>query len=195
MSAEEKPAPTTRLGLTFSTTRQTLFVAFFTFFCAIDLSLLGLVSEQIHKYGNDWTSYPNGMFYHALGLALFATIFYLIFGLCHWALGHALILFCFFSAGVMFGTVAGILTATPFGHGLQCGNPVDSFPLQYQPFVNECSRITAIVGLSWTMFGLCVIGFFWFFFDKFSLQSRRANVYEPYVDLEAANKPLDLHKH
>lgn len=52
---------------------------------------------------------------------------------------------------VIFGTGAGIFYGTPFGHGLQCGNPVESFSAKYQPFVSQCGRITAIEGLSWTM--------------------------------------------
>lgn len=90
-----------------------------------------------------------------------------------------------FAGSVFFGIVAGLLTATPFGHGLKCGNPVESFPLQYQPFVSQCSRITAIVGLAWALFGLSVIGFFFFIFDKYSLVSKREHVYEEWVDPNA----------
>lgn len=125
-----------------------------------------------------------------LTLSLFATIFGLLFGMFHAWLSHFLMLFCMFASGVFFGTVAGILYYTPFGHGLQCGNPVDRFPAKYQPFVSECSRITAISGLSWAMFALSVIGFFFFFFDKFSIVSHRDHIYIPY---EAPVKPVKIH--
>jgi hypothetical protein len=180
------------MGLLFSTTRQVLIFSFFILWCCIDVALLGLISEQITKFGNNAENYPSGMYYHALGLGLFATIFYLIVGLTNWALGHLPLTFLMFTAGVFFGTVAGILEATPFGHGLQCGNPVDKFPANYQPFVDQCSRITAISGLAWAMFGLAVIGFFFLLQDKFSCTSKRAHLYEPYVGDEekAVQSPI-----
>lgn len=61
-------APKGRIGLLFSTKRQIFVLCFMIFFCALDVSLLGLISEQLQKYGNDWTSYPDGRFYHAIGL-------------------------------------------------------------------------------------------------------------------------------
>jgi len=89
-----------------------------------------------------------------------------------------MMMFLFFVFGVFWGTGAGILESTPFGHGLQCSNPVDRFPPNYRPFVHECSRVTAISGLSWAMFGLSVIGLFWVFLDTFSLHKKRSVVYE-----------------
>lgn len=53
----------------FSTKRQILIFSFFVFYLMVNFSLLGLVSEQLHKYGNVWTNYPDGRWYHALGLA------------------------------------------------------------------------------------------------------------------------------
>lgn len=177
-------APKTRMGLLFSTTRQITIFTFFVLWCAIDVSMLGLVSQQIHKYGNHQENYPSNQYYHALGLGLFATIFYLLIGLTNWWFSHLPLTFLMFTAGIFFGTVAGILEDTPFGHGLQCDNPVDRFPVKYQPFVHECSRITAIEGLSWAMFALAVIGFFFLLQDKFSCASKRDHVYAPYVSDE-----------
>jgi hypothetical protein len=52
---------------------------------------------------------------------------------------------------VFFGTVAGIFrTATPF-RGTSCGAPVDSFPVKWQPYVHECSRIVTMEGISWSL--------------------------------------------
>lgn len=105
-------------------------------------------------------------------------------------------MFLMLAAGVFFGTTAGILTLTPFGQSLRCGNPVESFPPNYQPFVGDCSRITAIVGLSWAMFALAVVGLFWFFADKYSCVSKRDHLYAPYVGPAKAEKhPLHKGKH
>lgn len=49
------------------------------------------------------------------------------------------------------GTGAGILQKSPFGRNLRCGDPVDSFPEAYQPYVNDCARVTAIEGLAWAL--------------------------------------------
>ncbi|KAL7421783.1 hypothetical protein Q5752_003554 [Cryptotrichosporon argae] len=173
--------PRSRFAQMTSTRRQVVVLSFFILFFAIDVALLGLISQQLHKYGNTWTNYPNGMYYHALGLGLFSVIFGLLFAIFHWAAAHKVYLFMFLALGVFFGTVAGILYATPFGHGLKCGNPVSSFPSQYQPFVGQCSRITAIEGLSWALFGLSVIGFFATIADKFEFRSKRDYVYAPYA--------------
>lgn len=126
---------------------------------------------------------------HALTPSLFATLFFALFGIFHAWLSHKLFIFCFFAAGVMFGVVAGMFQMTPFGHGLQCGNPVESFPEKYRPFVNECSRITAISALAWTMFALSTIGFFWSLFDAFKCTTRNTQIYTPYVKPE---KPKDV---
>lgn len=183
--------PTGRLGRVrwmFKTGRQTLIFCYYLLWICIDLSLLGLVSQQIHRYGNSQYNYPGALYYHALGLNLFSTIFFFIVALFHWALGHLPLTFLMFCAGVFFGTSAGILTETPFGHGLQCGNPLYKFPENYRPFVRECSRITAITGLSWAMFALAVIAFFFFLIDKFSCVSKRQHVYEPYPDPEEGHQ-------
>ena len=55
------------------------------------------------------------------------------------------------ATGVMFGTGAGIIYATPFGHGLQCSNSLDLIPVNWRPDFHWCRRVTAIEGLSWAM--------------------------------------------
>ncbi|EJT51034.1 hypothetical protein A1Q2_07149 [Trichosporon asahii var. asahii CBS 8904] len=119
--------------------------------------------------------------------SLFATIFYLLFALFHWKLGHKIMMFMFLSGGVFFGVIAGILTATPFGHGLQCKHNADHFSEPWRRFAGECARIQAIVGLSWALFGLNTIGFFWAIADKFSCVSKRDYVYAPYVAPEGTD--------
>ncbi|ODO11644.1 hypothetical protein I350_00428 [Cryptococcus amylolentus CBS 6273] len=166
--------------LLFGTARHIFYIVFFTLWLCIDIALLGLVSEQIHKHGRDYNNYPDGRYYHALGLLLFSTIVGLIFGIFHFKLGLTMYLPIFLAFAAWFGTGAGILEATPFGHGLQCKHTSDlsRFPVKYQPFVSECSRITAISGLAWALFALSVIGLFWVFRDKFALTSKRNNTYD-----------------
>ncbi|KAL1408019.1 hypothetical protein Q8F55_004816 [Vanrija albida] len=186
---EEGAVPTSQIQAIFWTQRQRFIFAYYVFYAIIDVTLLGLISWNIHKHGNTWTNYPNGMYYHALGLGLFATIFTLLVSIFHWALGHLLLTFTFFACGVLFGTVAGILTATPFGHGLQCGNPVDRFPPQYRPFVDDCAKVTATNGLSWAMFALATAGFFFMLQDKYACTSKRDHVYINYE----APEPKKIH--
>ncbi|WWD17732.1 hypothetical protein CI109_102173 [Kwoniella shandongensis] len=164
----------------FSTTRQTFYAVFFILWFAIDVSLLGLVSQQIHKYGQEQSNYPSGKYQHALGLLLFSTLIGLLFSIFHWALGLTVYLPVFLAFGVWFGTGAGILEETPFGHGLQCKhiNDPSKFAPNWVPFLQECSRVTAISGLAWAMFALATIGFFWTIADKFSFVSKRSVVYE-----------------
>lgn len=113
--------------------------------------------------------------------SLFASIFYLLFGLFHWSFGHRIFAFMFFSGAVFFATVAGLLYRTPFGHGLKCGMPLIKIDTKFQPWFQECSRITAISAFAWTMFGLSLLGLFWTIQDKFSCVSKREGVYAPYV--------------
>ena len=61
-----------------------------------------------------------------------------------------LVFFCLCLA-VFFGVVSGIFrTATPF-RGTSCGAPRDSYPEKWQPYVQECSRIVTMQGLSWSL--------------------------------------------
>ncbi|CAK9784943.1 hypothetical protein CC85DRAFT_283928 [Cutaneotrichosporon oleaginosum] len=177
---KEPVVPQTMLQSLFSTRRQILIFSFYIFFLCVNISLLGLVSHQIHKHGNVWTAYPDGRFYHALGLGLFVGIFLTLVGISHAYLNHMVLMFAHFAAGVMSGTVAGLFTMTPFGHGLQCGNPIEKFAPKYRPFVSECAEYTAITGLAWAMFGLNVIALFWLAQDAFSCVRRNHHIYAPW---------------
>lgn len=182
----------------FSSTRHIFYVVLFTLWICIDIALLGLVSEQIHKYGRYRENYPTGKYQNALGLLLFSTIIGLLFGIFHWALGLTMYIPIFIAFGAWFGTGAGILEATPFGHGFQCRHTWDlsRFPANWQPYVGECSRVTAIEGLAWAMctfldtygwfianfvsdlVALSVFGLFWVIADKYNFTSKRSSVYE-----------------
>lgn len=155
MISAEATAPHRRFSVRtlFSSTRHIFYVVLFTLWICIDIALLGLVSEQIHKYGRYRENYPTAQYQNALGLLLFSTIIGLLFGIFHWALGLTMYLPIFLAFGVWFGTGAGILEPTPFGHGFQCRHTWDlsRFPANWQPYVGECSRVTAIEGLAWAM--------------------------------------------
>ncbi|WVQ85107.1 hypothetical protein IAT38_007272 [Cryptococcus sp. DSM 104549] len=185
-ASEEPAAPRGRFPIksVFSTRRQIIYAVLFILWFCIDVSLLGLVSQQIHKYGRELDNYPTGKYQHALGLLLFSTLAGLLFSIFHWALGLTIYLPIFLAFGAFFGTAAGILEDTPFGHGFQCRHTWDAsrFPANWVPFLGECSRVTAIEGLSWAMFALSVIGLFFAFGDKFKLTSKRSVVYESLVE-------------
>jgi hypothetical protein len=173
--------PKTRLQSTFSTGRQIGIFCFYVFLLCINVSFLGLISHQLHTYGNEWTSYPDGRFFHALGLGLFVCIFTMLFGLGHAWLNHMVLMFCHFATAVMVGTVAGLFTMTPFGHGLQCGNPIEKFPAKYQSFVGECAEYTAITGLAWAMFALNILMLVWLTQDAFScVRTSNTHIYAPW---------------
>ena len=79
----------------FSTKRQIFWFVFFVLWCAIDVALLGLVSQQIHNHGSQMNDWPTGQYQHAMGLLLFATIFSLIVGIFHFKLNLPALLFLF----------------------------------------------------------------------------------------------------
>lgn len=51
----------------------------------IDIALLGLVSQQIHRHGGQNTfDWPGQEYGHAMGLLLFVSIFGLLVTIFHW---------------------------------------------------------------------------------------------------------------
>ena len=77
-----------------------------------------------------------------------------------------------------FATGAGIIYATPFGHGLVCSADPSSFPSAWAGFTSDCTRITTIEGFSWIMFALSIIGLVGVIVDKYEVKSVRSAVYE-----------------
>lgn len=67
-SQTEKVLPKSQFGQMLFTGRQKMIFFFFVLYGAIDITMLGLISEQLQKYGNLNTRYPTLMYYHALGL-------------------------------------------------------------------------------------------------------------------------------
>jgi len=163
--------------------RHLVYFILFVLWTSIDIAELGLVSQQINKYGQASQNWPSAEYYHAMGLLLFTSVIGLVWGIFHWTVGLGLYLPIQVMFGVWWGTGAGIMESTPFGHGLQCHDPTSSFPVNWQPFVSECSRVTAIEGLAWAMFALSVMILVFVIADKFSITSRRNVVY----DIEATS--------
>jgi hypothetical protein len=89
---------------------------------------------------------------------------------------------------VFYATGAGIISATPFGHGLVCSNPIDSFSINWQTTYSDCSRIVTIEGFAWMMFALCIIGFFGIIIDKYEFVSTKKSIYE--VDETRQNEKI-----
>jgi len=68
----------------------------------MDVTALGLVSDQITKHGRDWGNWPQKEFYHAIGLLLFTTIVGLVFGIFHYALNLKINLLLFLVSSQLF---------------------------------------------------------------------------------------------
>lgn len=113
-----------------------------------------------------------------MGLLMFATLLGLVWGIFHWAAGLRTHLVVWLMMAAFFGTAAGILEQSPFGHGLRCGNPASFFPEQYRPFVSQCTRVKALSGLAWALFGISVLLMFYSFFDRYDLHVKRSAVYD-----------------
>ncbi|WVR06003.1 hypothetical protein IAU60_003031 [Kwoniella sp. DSM 27419] len=179
----------------FSTPRQIFYACFFILWFCIDAAELGLVSQQIHNHGRNESDWPTGQLQHGMGLLLFSSLISLVFCLFHWGVGLSLYLPIFLALGVFWGTGAGIIEKTPFGHGLQCKHIDDPsrFAENWRPYLGDCSRTTAIEGLAWAMFALSVFALFFVFMDKFSITTKRSAVYESVA--EEGHAKLEDEKH
>ncbi|EDR10893.1 uncharacterized protein LACBIDRAFT_315853 [Laccaria bicolor S238N-H82] len=131
---------------------------------------LGLVSQQIHKFGRETSHYASLMWKNDLGLLLAAVIVSLLVTIFHYQLGLGAIIFFSLVLSVFFATGAGIIRgATPF-RGTSCGNAVDLYPVIWQPFVGECRRIVSIQAIAWTLWALYMFMLFGSLAYKFGLR-------------------------
>jgi hypothetical protein len=181
---------------------------------------------MIHSHSRFEESWPSKEYHHAIGLLLFATIAGLLFVIFHWVAGLVILALLFlvsravlyFLGGgvlavfsqeteltctqmfaVFFGTGAGILYSTPFGHSIACKNPTSSFPQIWQPYVSDCGRVMAISGLAWALcksftpqvrlppvltalVALSVIGLVLVIADTFHFRQKRNVIYEKHVE-------------
>ncbi|TFK38763.1 hypothetical protein BDQ12DRAFT_651100 [Crucibulum laeve] len=130
-------------------------LAFFLAF-ALTVTELGLVSQQLHKYGNQYTNYASMEYKNALGLLLAAVIMSLLFTLFHFQLGPGQAAFIAFILAVFFGTGAGVVFQTTPFKGTSCGRPASAYPEKWQPYAHECSKIVSIQAVAWTLWGLYI---------------------------------------
>ena len=133
---------------------------------------LGLVSQQIHKYGRFAENWASLQYRNVVGLLLCAVIVSLLITIFHFYLSIActvsrlplfnrfsyLMIFsfnlvvAFFSLilSVFFGIGGGVIrTTTPFHRS--CSTPTENYPEKWQRFAGECTRIVAMQGISWAL--------------------------------------------
>ncbi|KAG7093627.1 hypothetical protein E1B28_007291 [Marasmius oreades] len=136
--------------------RITYGFTFVLLFC-LTASALGIDSHQLNKYGNGYARYPTKQYKHDLGLILFNCIFTFLWLLAHPFISMGISMFLTFVLAVFWGTAAGILFhVLPFGH-TTCGHAVSTFPSNWQPYVSQCRQLTALHGLSWTIWGILTL--------------------------------------
>ncbi|TFK23875.1 hypothetical protein FA15DRAFT_641893 [Coprinopsis marcescibilis] len=147
-------------------------IVFFLIF-AQTVAILGLVSYELHKYGNGYANYASMEYKHALGLLLFGSLLSLLIVLPHLWLGVGFTFICALIAALFFATGAGVVfRTTPFrGHACH-RTPASAYPAAWQPYAGECGRIVAIQGLAWALFATYFILALATFFQKFSVKSR-----------------------
>ncbi|KAI5480693.1 hypothetical protein MNV49_007620 [Pseudohyphozyma bogoriensis] len=164
--SDEKGA---RTGL-FSSTRQILYFVTFTLFGVLAAVEIGLVAQQLHDYGNQASNYPSLEYKNVIGLLLFAGIVSLLTVIGHAFAPPLFIAFLALALACFYGAAAGVIfQVSPF-KSYTCGNPASSFPLQWQAFSSQCSRIVAIEAFAWTQWALSVIIFFGILADVLSIK-------------------------
>ncbi|KDR66737.1 hypothetical protein GALMADRAFT_106133 [Galerina marginata CBS 339.88] len=128
-------------------------ITFFLIFC-LTCAELGLVSQQIHKYGRYAENYASLQYKNVLGLLLCAVIISLLLCLTHFFIPIGFLVFIALILAIFFGVGGGVIrTATPY-RGTSCNRPVGDYPIAWQPYAHECSRVVTIQALSWTLFAL-----------------------------------------
>ncbi|KAG2005037.1 hypothetical protein CC2G_003536 [Coprinopsis cinerea AmutBmut pab1-1] len=147
-------------------------IAFFLIF-GLTVSELGLVSSQLHKYGEGYTNYPSKGYKHTLGLLLFSVIWSLLGVLGHPWLGIGPTAIFSFSAAVFFGVGAGLIhLRTPF-QGHSCSSkPVEEYPVEWQPYAEECAIIVSIQGCAWALWALYIFLMVGTIVHKFDIRRR-----------------------
>ncbi|KAM0751130.1 hypothetical protein T439DRAFT_347723 [Meredithblackwellia eburnea MCA 4105] len=141
----------------FSSTRHILYVVAFSLIFALTVAELGLVSQQLHNGGNQASHYPTKEYKNDLGILLFNCIFTLLILIGHKYLNLIMGAFFLFCSAIFWGTGAGIIfQVSPF-KVYTCGKPAEFFAANWAPFASQCSRVVAIEGIAWALFGLTTI--------------------------------------
>lgn len=151
----------------------------FTLIFCIAVSVLGIDSHILHKYGNGYATYPTKQFKHDIGLILFNCIFTFLWLLAHPFISMGISIFLTFLNAVFWGTSAGILfNQLPFKSST-CGHPVSSFPTSWQPYAasGECAELVTLHGLCWAQWGLMIFLLFGSIYHKFQFAVKPAVSY------------------
>ncbi|KAF8958678.1 hypothetical protein BDZ97DRAFT_1840841 [Flammula alnicola] len=143
--------------------RSILYALGFFLIFSLTCAELGLVSQQIHKFGRFAENYASLEYKNSLGLLLAAVIISLLLCFAHFWTPVGVATFVALILAVFFGTGAGIIQkTTPFtGHGCHKLSQND-YPEKWRPFFQQCSRIVAIQGVAWSLWVLYV----WLFFGS-----------------------------
>ncbi|KAG5716870.1 hypothetical protein E4T56_gene3386 [Termitomyces sp. T112] len=145
--------------------RRVLYAAAWTLVFCFAVAELGLVSQQLHRGGNDIENYGNMMFKHILGILLFSIILVFLMCIGHFYAPLGLMAFFVLSAAVFWGVGAGVTFQSCPYRVFNCGDsdPQITFAgtrWAEERFFSQCSRIVAIQGLAWAEWGLLVMMFF-----------------------------------
>ncbi|KAF9524787.1 hypothetical protein CPB83DRAFT_595361 [Crepidotus variabilis] len=140
----------------FASPRKILYAFTFGLIGACTAVELGLVSQQLHHYGNFLSRYPTQEYKSALDLLLFACLWQLLIVIFHYQLPSLLVAFATLSSGVFWGAGAGIIERVSPFEFYNCGEPASYFNSIWAPFKHECARIVTIQGFGWTLWALSV---------------------------------------
>ncbi|TEB21128.1 hypothetical protein FA13DRAFT_164644 [Coprinellus micaceus] len=153
--------------------RTILYAIAFVLIFSLTCVELGLVSEQLHKYGDDYSNYGSKQYKHILGLLLFSVIVSLLVMLSHPFVGVPFITVCSLILAVFFGTAAGVIWQNTglFWKGTGC-RPAESIPENWRPFARECGRVVTIQAVAWSLFGLYILLFVGTLIHKLKIRAR-----------------------
>ncbi|KAF4611020.1 hypothetical protein D9613_006477 [Agrocybe pediades] len=133
--------------------RSIFYLISFILIFGLTCAELGLVSQQIHKYGRFAENWASLQYRNVVGLLLCAVLVSLLITIFHFWLSVSFIAFFSLILSVFFGIGGGVIrTTTPFRRS--CGTPTQNYPEKWQRFAGECTRIVAMQGISWSLFAL-----------------------------------------
>jgi len=149
-----------------------LYTLAFTLLFGLTAAELGLVADLLHKGGNVESRYPSAEFKHDLGILLFSCIVSLLYIIGHAFISMGLNIFISFALAVFWGTGAGVLFhVSPF-ESFTCDKPSSRFSSNWAAYADNCSRVVAMQGLAWALWGLSIIMMFGMLFHLVEFKTR-----------------------
>ncbi|KAF9074156.1 hypothetical protein BDP27DRAFT_1359680 [Rhodocollybia butyracea] len=157
----------------YRTNKFWLYSVAFVFLFGMTAAELGLVSDLLHKGGNNVENYPSAEFKHDLGILLFTCIAEFLYIIGHAFIEMGLNIFINFSLAVFWGAGAGILfQVSPF-ESRTCDKSSSVFTSNWASYADNCSRVVAMQGLAWALWGLSLTLMFGMFFHLVEFKTRR----------------------